>query len=1249
MNDKSTERVYYGLEKHLQSFANWPNGELLYSSWIIEKQRRKERLKTVPMQYPHYSSHDESHSAKIVTNIEMFLGEERIKQLSASDTWMLLKGAYSHDIGMTMSANDLKSEFEKDKKFAERLKKSSRDNPRLMSALETLEPMFKLFEIQAENDYDWEEQIFEKFSNSIATEALKQKDIYDKLGEILPMQIIDDLNVIIEEIEEFARPNHHKYSDDILTREATECLDDFIPIRLRFLAAKIAYLHGDDAKNILDLPHRAIGICSDHLHPRFCALMIRIGDLLDMDNGRFNKYQLSVAGETKSGQLHRLKHDSIDTFEINEHKIVITANFKILENESDKPNAKILNSHKKSCMDAYKLLKKWISWLREELNFTATNWYEIVPSNLTGFCPQLKEGDFKINGEIIKDDEINLRYSISPHRSSELIEGSNIYSHPELTFIRELIQNAVDATKIQMCRDIYARKYPSFTLNEKNQFDKNWKDKFLKLTPYCFFSKFTDNLARYNIDITIDFNDEGQLQKNNTGRKQNNKECNGEDGKDITHVIIKVRDYGIGITYDDLKRMQNIGNIIKPEIEEEIKNMPEWFRPTGSFGIGLQSVFFVAKSFIIRSRSHGCPKVREMTFFLSKNGGEISVFEDDFKNFNDFPCGTEVEVKIPLDTYYGRILFMRQMMKRENYDVFSNNKTTIKNIIKEYIRKIYKPFGIQINYTEPEESSGNKIEDCLQLVEKEFSKTKLEKTAMCLKDMFGEFCILLDEDDVIVLKTEKSDFNKGFSVWSSKYNILIKYTNSFDSTAIRVQDKKSKIFYKNILVPEGQHHWENYEDYNYTKDSIHHYLLIPFFETEIFMFKESAETILMINREEFLYERKGTIIKNIQYIHLNAMVFLAWEFCNGKNKQFIDWVEHRKTFISKEAYSYLVLISYYMNDNLNTSKLISKINFEVFSIEVNKYNYENSQYENIKNSKDMKNIFHKDEKINLDIWFNNNNFGIPQMGVRSRLNGLDGEDIVKPPEFLIPDYFFNYKHFAIKEFTIVQSKFPNTTIHLSTILLYRIGKRSGEAMVINDYVYKSFCKIYYEEALKEFVENKESDDNSNNSYSEEAKDVRLIFPALGKYQNIEVTDIPERWKYGHIKKSVHSDYLKFKAYITKYDSWIISPLNLFDLIELKKSYDDIKKTKQKDYTQELTTEEKICDFKKTKFESQIDCYLNNTNNLFYRYIHRNKRKSINESVNISRRSSINNDKKNDYAVLKKFYKKWLIELFQYLE
>ena len=56
-------KSYYGLEKHLESFNDWPNGKLLYSSWVIDKQQLIERLKTVPMQYPHYSVHDGSHSA----------------------------------------------------------------------------------------------------------------------------------------------------------------------------------------------------------------------------------------------------------------------------------------------------------------------------------------------------------------------------------------------------------------------------------------------------------------------------------------------------------------------------------------------------------------------------------------------------------------------------------------------------------------------------------------------------------------------------------------------------------------------------------------------------------------------------------------------------------------------------------------------------------------------------------------------------------------------------------------------------------------------------------------------------------------------------------------------------------------------------------------------------------------------------------------------------------------------------------
>ncbi|WP_315078356.1 hypothetical protein [uncultured Clostridium sp.] len=71
----------YKLKTHLKLICD-SNEEYtnLYATWNLNKKTYKSVLKTVVMNYPHYSLHDDSHSESIITNIEMLLGEDRIKK-----------------------------------------------------------------------------------------------------------------------------------------------------------------------------------------------------------------------------------------------------------------------------------------------------------------------------------------------------------------------------------------------------------------------------------------------------------------------------------------------------------------------------------------------------------------------------------------------------------------------------------------------------------------------------------------------------------------------------------------------------------------------------------------------------------------------------------------------------------------------------------------------------------------------------------------------------------------------------------------------------------------------------------------------------------------------------------------------------------------------------------------------------------------------------------------------------------------
>lgn len=94
------------LEQHFHNLVQYyPNVQDLYSLWRLLKKRIEDKLIHSRGIFVNYSLHDGSHSRSILQIIERFLGEERICQLSATDTFMLLVCTYAHDYGMAQTFN----------------------------------------------------------------------------------------------------------------------------------------------------------------------------------------------------------------------------------------------------------------------------------------------------------------------------------------------------------------------------------------------------------------------------------------------------------------------------------------------------------------------------------------------------------------------------------------------------------------------------------------------------------------------------------------------------------------------------------------------------------------------------------------------------------------------------------------------------------------------------------------------------------------------------------------------------------------------------------------------------------------------------------------------------------------------------------------------------------------------------------------------------------------------------------------
>ena len=506
----------YKLTQHLKELCEQnPEYANLYSTWNLNQKTCSDLLKNVVLHYPHFSLHDASHAEAVLSKMEMVLGD-RIQNLSPTDTWLLLHAAYAHDLGMVLEWERIETKWK--------------------------EPDFQdwLADQEKSQDADLRKAIaFIRKAHDLGEEA------------DWPLETRRCVSLIDEA---FFRAKHAQMSKEYIEFIRPELgLDlwhnNLIQPRLIKLLGQICKLHTDPLSSVLKLDAETNGFNSDYAHPRFVAMMLRLGDLLDVDNGRFNKGALAASGGLPgTSKPHLEKHEATT------HLLVTPKEIRF---RSDCPNS-----------ESYLEARRFVTWLEDEVDFLNKNWALIVPEDLGGYAPRFDHKELLICGVPDIEGVAGLKFEISQDKAFQMIEGSNIYKD-RFVFIREVIQNAMDASKLQLWKDLCARNYLAWE-DKKHPLDE---EKLKHLQPYDVKPEIYQN---YPVDVKLSTPASGQVE-------------------------IEVSDRGTGISVDAFKRMCNVGesNQSSTQLKKTIREMPNWLRPTAGFGIGLQSIFLVADQFEI--------------------------------------------------------------------------------------------------------------------------------------------------------------------------------------------------------------------------------------------------------------------------------------------------------------------------------------------------------------------------------------------------------------------------------------------------------------------------------------------------------------------------------------------------------------------------------------------------------------------------------------------------------------------------
>lgn len=468
-------------------------------------------LSYIPQTFPHYTRHTVRHSDEIIANISKLLftdddPDKCVVRLSATEAYILAAAAYLHDAGMVAS---------------------DREKQRIL---------------ESDEWKSWTTAERGGAKRWAEVEALRSGDAPED----------DSLRHFLADLQtrflmaEFIRRQHHRRAADVIS-EHQHALGRFAfddPM-LQRTVSDICVAHGLSQHELDDsdrFPDRR-DVRGEKVNVRFLAILLRLGDLLDMTSDRACPLLLNPSCPMPADSLaHWTQYQRITHRLTAPDRVEITARCE--------------------SQDEHRVLQDWCQWLVDEVKYARLS------------MPQSRRHQSWLPPEV-SFEEPRKTIDIGPARNASYIPSKwifeldheavferlirDVYDSP-YSYIRELIQNALDATRCQMYVDLIAdgRSPPEFP----NQVEDD----------YC---------QRYPVYVTLD----------------NRRIENQLSGEEETVQVLIVEDSGIGMDKDIIERyFLQVGRSYYTT--EEFRRIYR-FIPTSRFGVGFLSVFAVSDHVVI--------------------------------------------------------------------------------------------------------------------------------------------------------------------------------------------------------------------------------------------------------------------------------------------------------------------------------------------------------------------------------------------------------------------------------------------------------------------------------------------------------------------------------------------------------------------------------------------------------------------------------------------------------------------------
>ena len=459
-------------------------------------------LSYIPQTFPHYTRHTVQHSDEIILQLSKLLFNENkpgkpVVALSATEIYILIASSYLHDAGMVISDKE------------------------------------KAAILLSEDWRTW------TTGNGGGTKRWNDIQEFRKRADETNghRDFIADIQTRFL-IAEFIRRLHHLRSTSVVTQHQSTlgrfAFDD--PTMLKTIA-DVCVAHGLKQYELDDnerYPERR-DIGNDKVNVKFLAILLRIGDLLDISYDRACPLLLNAACPLPPDSLaHWTQYKRVT------HRLTAQDRIEIIaECETQ---------------EEHRYIQDWCQWLVDELNEAKFRMARAARHNY--WIPPKAD----LNTEIQIRPSKNATY-IPSKWVFELDKDAvfqilikDAYAEP-LTFIRELIQNALDAIRCQMYSDIIkaGKVLPEYPTNV----DKQLRD-------------------RYPVTISLE---ERQV-------------INPLSGETESRQALIINDCGLGMDSEIIRKyFLQVGRSYYTT--DEFKRSYS-FIPTSRFGVGFLSVFGIS-------------------------------------------------------------------------------------------------------------------------------------------------------------------------------------------------------------------------------------------------------------------------------------------------------------------------------------------------------------------------------------------------------------------------------------------------------------------------------------------------------------------------------------------------------------------------------------------------------------------------------------------------------------------------------